>query len=54
MLVLDKTCEAMYWNGPFKIGTIQIPNFKKFGIGMVFGIPSSEFEPPLYSNVPNK
>ena len=39
----------MYWNGPFEIGTIWIPNFKMFGIGMVFGIPSSEFEPPLYS-----
>ena len=27
----------MCWNGPFKIGTIRIPNFKMFGIGMVFG-----------------
>ena len=26
----------------------QIRNLKMFGIGMVFGILSSEFEPPLY------
>ena len=37
----------MYWNRPFKIGTIQNPNLKMFGIGMAFGIPSLDFEPPL-------
>ena len=37
----------VYWNGPFKIRTLRKPNSKMFGIGMVFGIPSSDFEPPL-------
>ena len=31
--------------------TIQNPNIKMFGIGMAFGIPSADFEPPLYTNV---
>ena len=38
----------MYWKRPFKIGTIQNPNLKIFGIGMVLGILSSDFEPPLF------
>ena len=33
----------------FQIRTIQKPNLKTFGIGMALGIPSSDFEPPLYS-----
>ena len=35
------------WNWPFQIRTIPIPNFLKFGIGMEFGIPSSDLELPL-------
>ena len=34
----------------FENRTIRKPNFKMFGIGMVFGIPSSDFEPPLQSD----
>ena len=38
----------VYWNGPFEIRTIQNLNTKMFGIGMAFGISSSDFVPPLY------